>query len=142
MNTGIILLLRWVGVKVLKFSIGFGPRVVGRQVGDTEYVVSAIPLGGYVKMFGEEGGETISDEEAKGLLHAPIATSQNAHCRRRSGIQLHSQLFNFYRHVSGGVTSLCTKSRQRCCPIVEVITPDSPAALSGLEIGDHITQSQ
>ena len=54
---GHFLAARWVGVKVLKFSVGFGPRLIGRQVGDTEYVVSAIPLGGYVKMFGEEAGK-------------------------------------------------------------------------------------
>lgn len=41
-----------VGVKVLRFSIGLGPRVVGFRRGDTEYVISAIPLGGYVKMSG------------------------------------------------------------------------------------------
>ena len=41
------------GVRVLKFSLGFGPRLVGFKRGDTEYVISAIPLGGYVKMAGE-----------------------------------------------------------------------------------------
>src|SRR5512137_112157 len=41
------------GVKVLKFSLGFGPRLVGFTRGDTEYCVSAIPLGGFVKMAGE-----------------------------------------------------------------------------------------
>src|ERR671918_484093 len=44
---------RRVGVRVLKFSLGFGPRLVGFTRGDTEYVISAIPLGGYVKMAGE-----------------------------------------------------------------------------------------
>ena len=44
---------RRVGVRVLKFSLGFGPRLVGFKRGDTEYVISAIPLGGYVKMAGE-----------------------------------------------------------------------------------------
>ena len=43
---------RSVGVKVLRFSIGFGPRLLGFRRGDTEYVISAIPLGGYVKMSG------------------------------------------------------------------------------------------
>ena len=41
-----------VGVKVLRFSIGLGPRILGFRRGDTEYVISAIPLGGYVKMSG------------------------------------------------------------------------------------------
>src|SRR5512144_2401523 len=42
------------GVGVLKFSIGFGPRLFGRTVNATEYVVSAVPLGGFVKMVGED----------------------------------------------------------------------------------------
>lgn len=44
------------GVKVLKFSLGFGPRLLSRQWGETEYMVCAIPLGGYVLMLGEGGG--------------------------------------------------------------------------------------
>jgi regulator of sigma E protease len=42
-------------VKVEKFSLGFGPKLFGRQIGETEYLLSAFPLGGYVKMFGEGG---------------------------------------------------------------------------------------
>jgi len=43
------------GVKVEKFSLGFGPKLIGRTYGETEYLISAFPLGGYVKMFGEGG---------------------------------------------------------------------------------------
>jgi regulator of sigma E protease len=50
---GHFLAARRVGVRVLKFSLGFGPRIVGFKRGDTEYIISAIPLGGYVKMAGE-----------------------------------------------------------------------------------------
>jgi regulator of sigma E protease len=42
-------------VKVEKFSLGFGPKLFGMQIGETEYLISAFPLGGYVKMFGEGG---------------------------------------------------------------------------------------
>jgi len=45
------------GVKVLKFSLGFGPRLVSRVWGETEYMICAVPLGGYVQMLGEGGGE-------------------------------------------------------------------------------------
>ncbi|PLX80307.1 MAG: RIP metalloprotease RseP [Desulfuromonas sp.] len=45
------------GVKVLKFSLGFGPKLFSRQWGETEYLICAIPLGGYVQMLGEGGGE-------------------------------------------------------------------------------------
>ena len=50
---GHFLVARRIGVRVLTFSLGFGPRIVGFTRGDTEYCVSAIPLGGYVKMAGE-----------------------------------------------------------------------------------------
>jgi len=43
---------RRIGVRVLKFSLGFGPRIVGFTRGDTEYCISALPLGGYVKIAG------------------------------------------------------------------------------------------
>lgn len=49
------------GVKVLKFSIGFGPRLLGFKRGETEYVVSAIPFGGFVKMVGEDPEEEIAE---------------------------------------------------------------------------------
>ncbi|MEW6272362.1 MAG: RIP metalloprotease RseP [Thermodesulfobacteriota bacterium] len=51
---GHFLACKRVGVGVLKFSLGFGPTLFSRRVGETEYVVAAIPLGGYVKMIGQE----------------------------------------------------------------------------------------
>lgn len=48
---------KWCGVKVLKFSLGFGPKLVSRQWGETEYMICAVPLGGYVQMLGEGNGE-------------------------------------------------------------------------------------
>lgn len=53
------------GVRVLKFSLGFGPAIVGIKRGSTEYLISAVPLGGYVKMYGEEPGEEIPPEERR-----------------------------------------------------------------------------
>ena len=50
---GHFLLAKWNGVKVEKFSIGFGPTILGFRRGETEYVLAAIPLGGFVKMLGE-----------------------------------------------------------------------------------------
>src|SRR6185295_340255 len=50
---GHFLVARWYGVRVLTFSLGFGPKILKLTRGATEYCVSAIPLGGYVKMAGE-----------------------------------------------------------------------------------------
>ena len=65
---------RRAGVKVLKFSIGFGPKLMGRQSGETEYVISAIPLGGYVKMLGEDVNDPEVSEEDKhrSFAHASL----------------------------------------------------------------------
>ena len=54
---------KFCGVKVLKFSLGFGPRLISRQHGETEYMICAIPLGGYVQMLGEGGGDQGEDAE-------------------------------------------------------------------------------
>jgi len=51
------------GVGVLKFSLGFGPKIFGKKIGETEYLLSAIPLGGYVKLLGESDVEGLSEEE-------------------------------------------------------------------------------
>lgn len=61
------------GIKVLRFSIGLGPRVLGFQRGDTEYVISAIPLGGYVKMSG------MSDEVMDQVEGGPVQGPRKAH---------------------------------------------------------------
>src|SRR5918994_3277588 len=62
---GHFMMARWHGVRVLTFSLGFGPKLLKVRRGDTEYAISAIPLGGYVKMAGEnpEDTRTGSDDE-------------------------------------------------------------------------------
>lgn len=57
---GHFLLAKWVGIRVEKFSLGFPPKMVGKKIGDTEYMISWIPLGGYVKM----AGENLEEEKA------------------------------------------------------------------------------
>src|SRR5512138_71055 len=51
---------RRIGVRVLTFSLGFGPKLLSTRRGDTEYAISAIPLGGYVKMAGENADEQLT----------------------------------------------------------------------------------
>src|ERR1700730_12488626 len=62
---GHFLVARWSGVKVLTFSIGFGPELFGfNDRHDTRWKVCAIPLGGYVKFFGDENAASVPDHEA------------------------------------------------------------------------------
>jgi regulator of sigma E protease len=87
---GHFLVAKWSGVGVLKFSLGFGPKLLGRKMGETEYVLSAIPLGGYVKMLGEsESEEDLSPEdEERSFLKQPVS--------KRIAIVSAGPLFNFF----------------------------------------------
>ena len=60
------------GVVVERFSIGFGPVILARKRGETEYAVSAIPLGGYVKMLGEEEGEDVLANPERAFSTQPV----------------------------------------------------------------------
>src|SRR5437016_11996041 len=76
---GHFLVARWAGVKVLTFSLGFGPELVGfNDRHDTRWKISAVPLGGYVKFFGDETEAStpstdalanMTDEERAGSFH-------------------------------------------------------------------------
>lgn len=70
---GHYLAARLVGVRVIRFSIGFGPRLVGFRRGDTDYCISAFPLGGYVKFYGDDPDDLPNPEEAlKGFLSTTL----------------------------------------------------------------------
>mgnify|MGYP000094313438 CR=1 FL=1 len=79
---------RIINVKVLKFSLGFGPKIFGIKGKETEYLISAVPLGGYVKLYGEE-----SDEE---VLEEPERAFSRQTPFRRIAIVVAGPLFNFF----------------------------------------------
>src|SRR6266545_817963 len=59
-------------VGVEKFSLGFGPKLAGKKIGETEYLISSFPLGGYVKMVGEgDEGELSPEEMARSFAGKP-----------------------------------------------------------------------
>ena len=130
---------RRAGVKVLKFSIGFGPKLVGRQIGETEYLVSAIPLGGYVKMLGEDSGEEISEQDKqRSFSHAPLY--------KRFAIVAAGPVFNlllayliFTVWLATGAP-LFVPSFADLAPTVENVVVGSPAEAAGVKNGDKIVQ--
>src|ERR1700682_4102859 len=66
---GHYIVAKWLGVRVEQFPIGFGKRLVGFRKGDTDYRINAIPLGGYVKMSGENPMDERSDDPREFLNH-------------------------------------------------------------------------
>lgn len=145
---GHYLAARWLGVKVLKFSLGFGPKLFGKQVGDTEYLISALPLGGYVKLFGEEpdeadgGGAPASpaltpEERRQSFAHRPVS--------HRAAIVAAGPVFNLvlaYLIFTGGLAvgvPMFVPEFESITPVVDAVAPDSPAAAAGLQAGDRIT---
>lgn len=134
---GHFLAARWVGVKVLKFSLGFGPKLLSRQVGETEYLLSAIPLGGYVKLFGEEESEALThDDRQRSFAHQALW--------KRMVIVAAGPGFNFilaYLIFAGWLSTgspLFVPTFQDLSPDVEAVLPDSPAGQAGIQVGDRI----
>jgi regulator of sigma E protease len=122
---------RRLGVKVLRFSIGFGrPLLSWRRGSDrTEYVVAVLPLGGYVKMLDETEGSVPAEEAHRAFNRQPIA--------RRAAIVLAGPLFNFlFAVVAYWVMFMVGVTGVR--PVVGAVTPQSPAAEAGLAPRDEI----
>src|SRR5437660_1717079 len=61
---------KWLGVRVEQFAIGFGKRLVGLRKGETDYRINAIPLGGYVKMSGENPMDQRTDDPGEFMNHS------------------------------------------------------------------------
>ena len=129
-------------VRVEAFSIGFGPRLFGFKIGDTEYKVCLLPLGGFVKMTGEtESGLTGSPSDGQEPVEDPGAFT--AHPRwQRMLIGVAGPTFNFLLTLSlmwfyfafiNEVPAATVKTTS-----VEWVTPGSAAATAGIETGDEI----
>ncbi|HXW60604.1 MAG TPA: RIP metalloprotease RseP [Myxococcota bacterium] len=127
---GHFLFAKMLGVRVLVFSLGFGPKLLGFKIGDTEYRLSLIPLGGYVRMFGESVDEQLSEEEKKrSFMHQATW--------RKSLIAFAGPLFNFILPV---ILFFCILigSEQVYAPIVGTILTGSVADLAGIKPDDRI----
>jgi regulator of sigma E protease len=89
---GHFLLAKRLGVGVLTFSLGFGPKLIGKKIGETQYQISAVPLGGYVKLIGENPEEEIKEED---LSHS----FSNQPIWKRACIVSAGPFFNFFLAV-------------------------------------------
>ena len=137
---GHFLAARWCGVRVLKFSIGFGKplgfgtRRLQWRRGDTEYVVGWLPLGGYVKMLGENLDE-IDDLEVQAR---PGESLPEKNTWQKLLIVFAGPIANLILPVVVFMITLGV-GMPRPEPIIGSVEPGSPADLAGLQAGDRVT---
>jgi regulator of sigma E protease len=136
---GHLLAARWVGVKVLKYSIGFGSKLIGRQIGETEYLVSTIPLGGYVKLFGEDATETLAPEEQRRAFSHQSLPAKTLIVSAGPGFNFILAYIIFAGWLATGAP-LMIPTFENLTPVVDAIRPVSPALAAGIALGDHIVQ--
>jgi regulator of sigma E protease len=125
---GHFLVAKRAGVKVLKFSLGFGPKIIGITRGETEYLLSAIPLGGYVKMHGEDPKEEVADPERS--FSAKSVGWRSLIILAGPGSNLLLAVAIFWVIFTIGVPTLATK--------VGEVMQDFPAHEAGILTGDRI----
>jgi regulator of sigma E protease len=134
---GHFLVAKFFGVKVLKFSLGFGLKLVGWKIGETEYLISTIPLGGYVKLLGENGNDTepIPPEEAHRAF-------DNQHVMKRMAIVVAGPLFNIFLALALFCGFALVSGSYILSPEIGQVRSDSPASKAHLMKGDLITAVQ
>ncbi|MGE5248098.1 MAG: RIP metalloprotease RseP [Verrucomicrobiota bacterium] len=129
---GHFIVARKLGVGVTKFSFGFGPKLFGVQRGETEYLVSAVPLGGYVKLVGETDAEEVpADQRERSFSHKPVWVKMAVVAAGPIGNLLFAVLV-FWLVFLGGVPSLTTQ--------VGDVVAGGPAARAGIQKGDVVVR--
>jgi regulator of sigma E protease len=132
---GHFLLMKRLGVGVLTFAFGFGPILFRKKVGETEYQIRSIPVGGFVKPIGEDPTEEVSDEDrARSFLVQPKW--------KRFLIVVAGPLFNFLLGIAifffVNPFSISPPPSSPVPAVVTEITPGYPAEVAGLKKGDTI----
>ncbi|MBM3528682.1 MAG: RIP metalloprotease RseP [Alphaproteobacteria bacterium] len=138
---GHFLVARWCGVRVLVFSVGFGPELLGfTDRKGTRWKISAIPLGGYVKFFGDENAASVPDgaivsslsssEQRESFHHQPVG--------RRSAIVAAGPIANFILAIVIFAAIFTLYGKQTTAARIDQVQAGSPAAAAGLQPGDIV----
>jgi regulator of sigma E protease len=128
---GHFLLAKLLGVRVDAFSLGFPPKLVSKKIGETEYRLSVIPLGGYVKLLGENPDEEVPPElEPRSFSHHPLW--------HRALIVLAGPGFNLLFCILVLFLLFSVSGIPYVTTTIGEVKPDSPAAVAGLQQGDRV----
>ncbi len=121
---------KWFRVKVERFSVGFGPSIVRRRIGETEYVLAWLPLGGYVKMAGESPDEELPPEEVERSFNAQSPIKRIAIALAGPGMNLLLSVVVIAALYASGWPTPTSK--------IGSVLPDSPAQEAGLLPADRV----
>src|SRR5215831_15036968 len=138
---GHFLIARWAGVRVLVFSIGFGRELVGfTDRHGTRWKIAAVPLGGYVKFFGDENVASVPDrdtvaamseaERGESFFHQPLA--------KRAAIVAAGPIANFILAIIIFAGVFAAYGRPDNVARVEAVEPNSAAAAAGFRPADLV----
>lgn len=137
---GHFIVARWNGIFVEEFSIGFGPKLIAKKVGETIYKISLLPLGGFVKMKGES-----PEEQKEGEPLAPDSFAAKKISQRLSVVlagPFMNILFCFLLIPAALMVGVHEPDLTDGPAIVGQVMPDSPASLLGITSGDTVNAVQ
>jgi regulator of sigma E protease len=129
---GHFIFAKWAGIRVDTFSIGFGPRLFAKKYGETEYCLSLVPLGGFVKIYGQDPEELISDPNP-----APDRAFARKSLGRKISVLFGGPLFNYFLAIFL-FTMLAMVGVEKFPALATRIVYGTPAYDSGLRSGDVI----
>jgi regulator of sigma E protease len=138
---GHFLMARWCGIKVLTFSIGFGPEIVGfNDRYGTRWKISAVPLGGYVKFFGDENAASVPDHAAKAAMSE--AEKKDSFVFQpvgaRAAVVAAGPIANFVLAIAIFAAIFMTVGKQTTSARVDTVQPGSAAQAAGFQPGDLV----
>ena len=139
---GHFLMARLCGIKVLVFSIGFGPEIAGfNDRYGTRWKISAVPLGGYVKFFGDDNAASVPDQGAKAAMMDTERKDSFMFqpVRSRAAVVAAGPIANFVLAIAIFAAIFMTVGKQTTSARVDTVQPASAAEVAGFKPGDLVT---
>ena len=148
---GHFLAAKWVGIRVERFALGFGPRVLGVKWGETDYCINLLPLGGYIKMLGQEDFAPLQEQkqvnprsyEAKSVGARMLVISAGVVMNAITAIIMFVVIamigYEFPAPVLGNVKPHFPAAEARITWTKAPGATTQPVTMTGLEVGDRVT---
>jgi len=139
---GHFLMARLCGIKVLVFSVGFGPEIAGfNDRYGTRWKISAVPLGGYVKFFGDDNAASVPDQAAAASMSDADRKDSFMFqpVRSRAAVVAAGPIANFVLAIAIFAAIFMTVGKQTTSARVDTVQPASAAEVAGFKPGDLVT---